>query len=69
MRFWGAIIFFPVYLEYKLFYINESDSAPHGVYMARFNIQSEDGSGARMELLVPDFSLSCFIAGRCTGIG
>lgn len=50
----GALSFFGIF-EYKLFYINESDSAPHGVYMARFNIQSEDGSGARMELLVSDF--------------
>lgn len=41
--------------EYKPFYINASDSAPHGVYMARFNIQSEDGSGARPDLLLPGF--------------
>lgn len=40
--------------DYKPFYINDSDSAPHGVYMARFNIQSEDASGARMDLLLKD---------------
>lgn len=39
---------------YKPFYINDSDSAPHGIYMALYNIQSEDGTGARMELLSPD---------------
>lgn len=52
--FFGALSFLGIF-EYKPFYINESDSAPHGVYMARFNIQSDDGSGARMELMLPGF--------------
>ena len=52
--FFGALSLSGIF-EYKPFYINESDSAPHGVYMARFNIQSDDGSGARMELMLPGF--------------
>lgn len=52
--FFGALSFLGIF-EYKPFYVNESDSAPHGVYMARFNIQSDDGSGARMELMLPGY--------------
>lgn len=50
-----SLLYMAGLFEYKVFYINDSDSAPHGIYMARFNIQSEEGSGARMDLLLLNF--------------
>lgn len=39
-----AVLNFLGIFEYKMFYINESDSAPHGVYMTMFDIQSDNTS-------------------------
>lgn len=48
---WGTLSIIGIF-EYKLFYINESDSAPHGIYVSGLGGQEKDG-GFRIELLIP----------------